>query len=204
LSIDRPAFKGRLPEVEDLEAVDNFDFVHDRKLYINSCTHAITAYMGYAFGYELINKAILDRQIEPVVRGAAVVCARSIETKYNLTRGHLAPHVDTFMARMANPNLLDPVLRVGRDPIRKLGPHERLIGACRLVTEQRFDCADIALGAAYALRFGAESDTEAVRLQEMIATNGVVEVLATISKLALAGPIARKIIERFEELSSTS
>jgi len=200
LPVDGRAFKGEPPAVPDLVIDGDFEINHDKKLYINSCGHAIAAYMGYALGHHYIHEAVLDRGIEPVVRGALVASARAIQTKYGKQRGFLAEHVQTFMERMANPNLFDDVLRVGRDPIRKLGPHDRLIGTAHLVSSQRFDANDVALGAAYALRFDDSGDAEAVELQRMLAQKGVESVLTDICGLAAGDEIARKVTERYYEI----
>ena len=40
--------------------------------------------------------------------------------------------VDDLMVRMINPYVRDTIARVGRDPARKLGWNDRLVGAMRL------------------------------------------------------------------------
>jgi mannitol-1-phosphate 5-dehydrogenase len=58
---------------------------------------------------------------------------------------------DDLLERMLNPYLRDTVERVGRDPVRKLGWNDRLIGAMRLMIEQRVAPVRYGLGAAAAL-----------------------------------------------------
>jgi mannitol-1-phosphate 5-dehydrogenase len=56
-----------------------------------------------------------------------------------------------LLERMMNPHLKDTVERVGRDPERKLGWNDRLIGAMRLVLSQGIKPVRFALGAAAAV-----------------------------------------------------
>ncbi len=56
-----------------------------------------------------------------------------------------------ILKRMVNPHLLDTVARVGRDPQRKLGWNDRIIGGIRLALEQGVDPKHYAMGAAAAL-----------------------------------------------------
>ena len=54
--------------------------------------------------------------------------------------------------RMVNPFLNDPIERVTRDPIRKLGWEDRLIGAMRLAMEAGLEPVLLAEGAKLALQ----------------------------------------------------
>ena len=60
-------------------------------------------------------------------------------------------YADDLLARMTNPYLRDMVARVGRDPARKLGWEDRLVGTVRLALRQGVTPRRYALGAAAAL-----------------------------------------------------
>ncbi|HEY6100693.1 MAG TPA: hypothetical protein VIW03_14745, partial [Anaeromyxobacter sp.] len=55
--------------------------------------------------------------------------------------------------RFENAALSDPVLRVGRDPLRKLGREDRLVGAARLAADAGVRPRRLALVAAAAMCF---------------------------------------------------
>jgi len=69
------------------------------------------------------------------------------------TESGYAECVDDLLVRMGNPNLMDAVERIIRDPGRKLGWNDRLIGTMRLALEAGVDPAGFAQGAAAALLF---------------------------------------------------
>ncbi len=60
-------------------------------------------------------------------------------------------HAEDLLSRMTNPYLRDTVARVGRDPGRKLGWEDRLIGTMRMTLREGVTPHRFALGAAAAL-----------------------------------------------------
>jgi mannitol-1-phosphate 5-dehydrogenase len=67
------------------------------------------------------------------------------------TRLGYAQYADDLLARMTNPCLLDTVERVGRDPARKLGWNDRLVGTMRMALDWGVEPQRYACGAAAAL-----------------------------------------------------
>jgi mannitol-1-phosphate 5-dehydrogenase len=112
------------------------------KLYGHNAVHALAAYLTMALGkrylYELAQLPKLMQFLrEALVREAGA----SLIQKY---RGYdalfsevgFAAYADELLARMTNPYLADTAARVGRDPLRKLGWEDRLVGAMRLALSQ--------------------------------------------------------------------
>jgi mannitol-1-phosphate 5-dehydrogenase len=62
-----------------------------------------------------------------------------------------AAYADDLLERMTNPHLRDSVERVGRDPARKLGWDDRLMGTMRVALQQGVEPRRYAWGAAAAL-----------------------------------------------------
>jgi mannitol-1-phosphate 5-dehydrogenase len=96
--------------------------------------------------------------------------------------------------------IVDPLERQVRDPIRKLGRHDRLVGAAELVLEFGGEPRHLALAIAAALRYRNPNDPSAERLQQMIADDGLDEVLRRICGIDPTGPLAGLIRESDEEL----
>ena len=69
---------------------------------------------------------------------------------------------------MLNPHLGDLVARVARDPERKLGWNDRLVGTLRLGIETGVDMPRFALAAAAALRYLSPSGTDPATVLERI------------------------------------
>lgn len=129
----------------------------EAKLYGHNATHALAAYVGALAGAQRIadlkaipgalaflRAAFLEESGEALVRKHAGVDPLFTPQGY-------ADYADDLLARMTNPYLLDTVERVGRDPARKLGWNDRLIGTMRLALEWGVEPRRYACGAAAAL-----------------------------------------------------
>ena len=64
------------------------------------------------------------------------------------------------MARFSNTLLNDPILRVAREPFRKLGLHDRLIGASQLALRSGVIPKNLILGIMSAFLYDEEDDED--------------------------------------------
>jgi mannitol-1-phosphate 5-dehydrogenase len=129
----------------------------EAKLYGHNATHALAAYLGALRGLEriadlrqfpdllgFIRAAFLEESGEALIRKHA--------GKDRLfTPGGYREYADDLLKRMTNPHLQDTVERVGRDPQRKLGWDDRLVGTVRVALQQKVTPRRYAIGTAAAL-----------------------------------------------------
>ena len=99
-----------------------------------------------------------------------------------------------------DPDIIDVVTRIGRDPIRKLGPEDRFIGPMTIAINAGVEPKNIALGCAAALYFENPEDESAVELAKMRREKGIDYILENVSKLDLNGPVAKEIKAAVETL----
>ncbi|MFN7162430.1 MAG: mannitol-1-phosphate 5-dehydrogenase, partial [Fimbriimonadales bacterium] len=71
----------------------------------------------------------------------------------------------------------DPIARVAREPLRKLRPDDRLVGAYRLLVEQGEDPTPFRKAILAALAYSDPNDAESQQLQQMIRERGAEWVL---------------------------
>lgn len=131
LPVDKDAFKGPIPDYKKIVPYSPFSFYLERKLYLHNMAHAMTAFLGKIKGYTYIHQSISDIYIRKLVEGAMIESAMMISKKYHVEFSELKAHIDNLLFRFQNPYLHDTVERVGREPIRKLEPKDRLVGALR-------------------------------------------------------------------------
>ncbi len=129
----------------------------EAKLYGHNAAHALAAYLGALRGLATISDLRQSPDLLGFVRaafleesGAALICKHAGKDRLFTSEG-FAEYVDDLMDRMTNSYLNDSVARVGRDPQRKLGWDDRLVGAMRLAIQQNLTPRRFALGAAAAL-----------------------------------------------------
>ena len=75
----------------------------------------------------------MNAEIKKIVKGAMEESGCAIIKKHNLSPKEVHDYIEDLLERFANKSLGDTVHRVGRDPIRKLGPDDRFIGSAQQV-----------------------------------------------------------------------
>jgi mannitol-1-phosphate 5-dehydrogenase len=201
LPVDRSGFAGDIPEIVGMQPRDNFAFYTARKLYLHNMTHAILGYLGYRRGYELGYEALEDAEVRPILDGALDESVQGLAARYDVPAEQLREYVADLVARCANRALADPILRLARDPLRKLAPTDRLVGAARMAEAAGIEPLDLSWGIAGALAYDAPSDAIAVELQERIAQDGVESVLESVCEIDPQEPLGRAVLERYRRLA---
>ena len=151
LPVDKAAFKGDIPEINNMIPYSPFDYYVKRKLFIHNLGHAVCAYLGGYSGREYIAQSVSDAEIFAVTQNAMLESAQALSVKYGAELLSLVTHIDDLLSRFGNGILHDTCQRVGGDPARKLGQTDRLIGASRLCLECGVTPAYISAGAAGAV-----------------------------------------------------
>ena len=152
--------KGRPPFHRGIEAfVEKRDLIpfEEAKLYGHNAIHALAAYLGAVRGVRYIAELRDFPEVMSFLRAAMVEeSGEALIRKYAGVDVLFTPegyrrYADDLLIRMTNPLLRDTVERVGRDPERKLGWNDRLIGTMRMALREGVKPHRYALGAAAAL-----------------------------------------------------
>src|SRR5207244_8141029 len=130
--VDATSLKKPFPKIKGMVTTKHFTAWALRKLYVFSAGHATAAYLGSLKGYHYIHSAVRDPEIRAAVLAAMSEGQRGLEAKFGWETCNGDKELEEIMARFENALLSDLIQRVGRDPRRKLGPKERLVGAARL------------------------------------------------------------------------
>jgi mannitol-1-phosphate 5-dehydrogenase len=200
LPVDRSGFIGDIPDISGMDACDNFPAYTARKLYIHNCGHAVLAYLGYLKGHQYGYEALVDPQVRPVVERALAESIQGIVHEYGVSPEWLQAHVNDLLHRFANRALGDTIFRLGRDPVRKLAPTDRLIGAARLVEKAGIQPDALSWGIAAAFCFDPAGDHVAVSLQDKIRADGLDSTLQSVSQVNPEEPLAQLVRSRFTHL----
>jgi mannitol-1-phosphate 5-dehydrogenase len=196
LPFDGNANKAKPPEIEGLYPVNNFKAEVERKLFVYNLGHAALAYLGNLKRYTYVHETIADKEFYTVFSGALDESSKALLDLYpdDLDYVHHQSLRRDIDIRYGNPLLKDTITRVGRDPIRKLGPNDRLIGSLNLCLTQGVYPKRIAAISAAALCYDSSQDEEARRLQSMIAERGVEEVIEEITGITPESQIGKEIL----------
>lgn len=155
--VDGPAWRAFRRGVEVfIEQPDLAPFA-EAKLYCHNAGHALAAYLAHQLGLRRIDELRQRPDILDFVRSAMIeesgtaLCARFAGVDPLFTPEGVRAYSDDLLARMTNPFVRDTVARVGRDPARKLGWDDRLVGAMRRALAAGVTPRRYALGVAAAL-----------------------------------------------------
>lgn len=200
LPVARAGIKGEFPNIVGVEPRENFQAFVDRKLFAHNAGHAAAAYFGYLKGYEFIYQAMRDEQIDAAVRAVLGETGRALIARHGFDPAEHQAHIEDLLARFANVALGDQIARVGGDPMRKLGPEDRLVGAARLVWETGEFPANVCKAIAAGLHFDLPGDPTAPKVQEILRREGVRGALAAISGLSADSPFTDEIVRQYERV----
>jgi len=193
LPVDATAIVGSLPEIVGVMPVPNFDAYEARKLYTHNCGHATLGYLGHLRGLTYGYEALADAQIGQRLREVLAATGEALVRRFDMDPAEHHAHVEDLLRRFANVDLGDTCFRLARDPIRKLAPDDRLVGAARLCESQGVDPRPVAavIGAAY--RFASEEDPSAVELQRRIRDDGLDATMVAVSGIEPGEPLAAAV-----------
>jgi mannitol-1-phosphate 5-dehydrogenase len=202
LPVDRDAFVGPLPEVAGMYAVSPFVAYTDRKLYIHNAGHAKLGYLGYRLGYTYGYEALCHPRINALLHQALNESSRALQAEHHLDAVALAENVQYLLDRFANRALGDPISRLARDPLRKLAPDDRLVGAARLAEKHNITPSGLAWGIAAGLAYDDPHDPHATELQSLLRELGFEGALQKVCGIRPDEMLAALVRERYQRLHS--
>jgi mannitol-1-phosphate 5-dehydrogenase len=199
--VEEPKIIGGKPLVKGITYVQELVPYIERKLFTVNTGHALAAYFGYYFGMDTINSAMENKQISKLVEGALNESGEFLVKKYGFDRGEHSKYIQKIIHRFSNSYIVDEVTRVGRSPIRKLGPNDRLVSPARQYMEVvGGDPVYLLKGIAAALMYDFQGDNEAVQVQTTINEQGLEAAIQEYTQLERTSPLFNGIVERYNQL----
>lgn len=198
--VEKSGLKGELPQIEGMTLVDDLMAYIERKLFTLNTGHCITAYLGNLREIPTIDKAIADEEIFGIVSAAMKESGDGLIKKYGFDPEKHAAYIKKIISRFKNPYLQDDVTRVGREPLRKLSPTDRLIKPMMTAAGYGLPVDHLVIGAGAALHYDNPNDKQSVELQEKIGAQGVRAAAAEITGLTDEG-LLDAIVAEYEKLN---
>lgn len=202
LPIDAAALVGELPPLVGVEPVASFEAHEARKLFTHNCGHATLGYLGWHVGCTYGYEALVSPEVRPTLDEVLRETGEALIRSFGFARAEHEAHVSDLLRRFANVELGDTCFRLARDPVRKLAPHDRLVGAARLCEQNGVEPRALAHVIAAALRFNAEKDASAVALQQRIAQEGIEGVMGSVCGLAAGEPLTEMVMAEYAGMAA--
>jgi mannitol-1-phosphate 5-dehydrogenase len=181
-----------IPAIEGMTIVPELAPFIERKLFTVNTGHAVIAYLGYLEGKSTIDQTLADQEIYNQVKRTLGETGAYLIKQYGLNEEEHQKYITKIIERFKNSYLNDGVTRVGRSPLRKLGPDDRLVRPATEAKKAGLPFTNLAKAIAAALLFDFKEDEEAMKLQAMINESGVVAVLKEVCQLDEQMKLRRK------------
>lgn len=181
--VDGRAFKGPLPALPGLRAVDDMRLEEQRKLYTYNTFHAALAYLGALRGHVRIVDCLADPWVTSAARAALGEAGAALTATYGLPDEEMCRWMEGVIDQTDNPALGDTVARFGADPGRKLRRDDRLVGPLLLARRRGIETPGLIRALAAALRYQDADDAGAILVREKVETLGVEEAARVLCGL---------------------
>jgi mannitol-1-phosphate 5-dehydrogenase len=200
----RPLLNG-IPSLPGVRGTGSYHAHLLEKLYVFSAGHAICAYLGWLRGHATVAAAAADPYLLPIIAGSMLDARRALITAYPSLGSDLHGPLAEALMRFGDPELADPIVRVAREPIRKLAPADRLIGPAKLIRSTTGRVSGyFALAVAGALLYSNGEDRQSRKLQHLLRRRGVMAVLESVCGLPPGHPFAEAVAARYRAFIITA
>jgi mannitol-1-phosphate 5-dehydrogenase len=205
LAVDERSLLTGVPSLSGVTGTTTFLAHLHEKLYVFNAGHAICAYLGWLRRHSTIAEAAADPTLRPLIAGSMLEARRAVLAANPSLGTDLHGRVAEALARFGDHDLADPIVRVAREPIRKLSPGDRLLGPAELIRQRTGRVPKyFALAVAAALLYRNEPDEQSLRLGRELERAGVMAVLESVCGLAPSHPFAQAVTARYRSFVITA
>ena len=200
LPVDASRIAGELPPVRGLKPVEEFTGFLERKFYTYNAANGTTSYVGALLGYEKIADAAHDERILEILEGVYQETALALSKKHHFPLEEQLAFALTSRKKLQDYTIVDFIERNARDPLRKLGRDDRLVGSARLVMEYGIRPENLCIAIAAAVYYESPGDESAEELKRMRQEEGIDQILLKVCQIEPNGGLGRMIKEKISLL----
>jgi mannitol-1-phosphate 5-dehydrogenase len=126
-----------------------------------------------------------------------------VQRRWGFSTESVNAYKEDFCRRGAIAEMRDEILRVVRDPIRKLSPRERLVAPAQLAVQYDLPRKWIVRGIVAALRYQHPQDAQSLDLAERLAQHGLPAVLEEVCEIGPDSPLSGETDEAWSAACSS-
>ena len=171
----------------------------DAKLFLHNTPHCIAAFFGYFHNCTYLHEALSIKEVAILLEGVVGEILQTLKVLTNHDHGFMEDYAAKEIRRFANPLLFDPVTRVAREPLRKLQPNGRLIGALRMAIQAGIVPTNLTIGVAAALKYDDMNDPDHQKIN-LLRPMGVENFIDYFLDIGLDTAESRLISEAYNNL----
>ena len=181
-----------------LKPIYEFTGFLERKFYTYNAANGTASFVGAILGYKYISDAAFDERILKLLDGVYKETASALSKKHSFPFDEQWAFTRTSLNKLQDRNIIDYIERNARDPMRKLGPDDRLVGSARLCEEYGIVPENLAVAIACAIHYEEPSDEFANQLKKLREEEGVAAVIEKVCKLDINTSLAKLILKKVD------
>lgn len=183
LPVDRARIVGEPVAITGVRYIDGFAGYLERKFYTYNAANGTTAFLGYLRGHRTIYEAAVDPLIMEALQHIYEETGRALAAKHGIPIESQMEFAASSLRKLQDHNIVDYIERNARDPIRKLGPDDRLVGSARLVMAHGITPHYLARSIAAAIHYAEPTDPGALELKSLLSHEGIDGVLSQVCQI---------------------
>ncbi|MBQ2614196.1 MAG: NAD(P)-binding domain-containing protein [Clostridia bacterium] len=197
LQCDADLLEGYIPDIATIKPVNEFGNFLTRKLFTYNAASCVIAYLGYLKGYTDYAQAANDESILELLDKNYEVTNRVLCQEFGYDKADQEEFAQLSKNKFCDKTIVDTVARNAREPQRKLGNAERIIGPMRLINKYNEDTSVLEMTAAAMLLYDNEGEDEWRKIKT---ENTPEEILEKICGLQKGSDLYTRILKTYEEM----
>lgn len=198
LQFNADLLEGFTPEVTAIRPITGFGNFLTRKLFTYNAASCIIAYLGWLYGYSDYAEAANDPRVLELLDRNYQVSNRVLCREFGYDPVDQEEFAKLSRAKFCSRVIVDTVARNAREPQRKLGPAERVIGPMLAIARQGEDASVLEMTAAAMLMYDNDGE-DAWRKIKAEKTPG--QILTDICGLDPAGAQYANILRYYQQFT---
>lgn len=199
LQCNADLLEGYIPPVESVKAIENFSDFLNRKLYTYNAASCVIAYIGALMGYSDYGEAANDKTILKLLDKNYTETNTAICKHYGYDPKDQEEFAALSKIKFCDRTIIDTVSRNAREPHRKLGNNERIIGAAKLLYQYGMDASVLELTAAAAILY---ENTNDAAWSDIKRNNTTEEILTNVCGLSADDILFKNIVALINKLQT--
>ena len=191
--IDSSELGSSKPDIPGAEFVADLAPFIERKLFTVNTGHATLAYVGQQHGAKTIVEATQIAEVKEVMLDALAETSQVLISRHGFDAENHKKYVAKTFERFTNPDLDDPVTRVGREPARKLARNDRLVGPAAYLAEIGGNPVSLLKAIEAALLFKDDSDSGVAELHSKLRAKSPEEFVSEVMGISAPHPLALQL-----------
>lgn len=188
---------GYVPAAKTIKPIDHFSNFLTRKLYTYNAASCVIAYLGWTKGYTNYADAANDEEILKLLDANYAATNKVLCAEFGYEEKDQAEFAALSKAKFCDRTIIDTVARNARDPQRKLGAAERIIGPIKLLHKYGEDASVLEKTAAAAVLYDNDGEDawKAIKAEKTAE-----QILTDICGLDPADVIFKNIMNHIEKM----